>query len=198
MKVIAINASPRKGGNTETLINKVLEPMKDAGWETEIIQIGGKPIRGCMACYKCMENKDMQCVIKTDLINEILPKLAEVDALILGTPVFYSNVTSEMKAFMDRIGFLSLANGYLFKGKVGAPVIAVRRSGAIPAFDAVNHFLHHQQFVMSGSTYWNHGIGLTPGDVEGDKEGMDNMTHLGKAIDWLARATKPVRDSFPE
>lgn len=197
MKAIAINASPRKNGNTDILINEVFKPMKEAGWETETIHIGGKAIRGCMGCAKCFETKDMSCVIKTDIINEIVPKLAEADAIILGSPVFYSNVTAEMKALMDRIGFISLANGYLFKGKVGAPVVAVRRAGAIPAFDAMNHFLHHQMFIMTGSSYWNHAVGLEPGDVKGDKEGMENMENLGKAIDWLAKATKPVRQSFP-
>lgn len=198
MKIIGINGSPRKGGNTEQLINKVFTPLKEAGWETELIQIGGKPIRGCMACGKCFETKNNECVIKNDDLNSIIAKLAETDAIVLGSPVYFANVTAEMKAFIDRVGYTSSANGKLFKGKVGTSVMAVRRAGAIPAFDAMNHFLHHQQLIMPGSTYWNLGIGREKGDIADDAEGLNNMENLGKVIDWLTKATKPALKDFPE
>jgi multimeric flavodoxin WrbA len=197
MKAIAINGSPRKEGNTSILLNRVLAPLNEAGWETELIQLGGKPVRGCMACTKCFETKDMQCIIKNDIINDVIAKMVEADAVIIGTPTYFANVSTEIKALIDRAGYVTIANGKPLKGKVGAPVVAVRRAGAIPAFDAINHFMHLSQMIMPGSTYWNLGIGRLPGEVEGDEEGHRNMENLGKVIDWLTKITKPSLDSFP-
>ena len=197
MKAIAINGSPRKDGNTSILLNKVLTPLKEAGWETELIQLGGNPVRGCMACGKCFETKDMTCVIKNDCINEIIQKMIEADAILIGSPTYFANVSTEVKALIDRAGYVTLANGKPLKGKIGAPVIAVRRAGALPAFDAINHLFHLSQMLMTGSSYWNLGIGRVPGEVEGDEEGLNNMENLAKTIDWLAKATKPFLDSYP-
>ncbi len=185
MKVLAINGSPRKGGNTEILIHNVFGPLEQAGIETELVQIGGKAIRGCIACGKCYEMQDQTCVITKDPVNEIVQKMVEADGIILGSPTYFTDVTAEMKAVIDRAGYVALANGRLLKHKVGAAVVAVRRGGAIHVFDTMNHFFQINQMFIVGSTYWNMVYGLNPGDVEQDEEGMANMTDLGESMALL-------------
>ncbi len=185
MKVLAINGSPRKGGNTEILIKKALAPIEAAGIETEIIQIGGKAIRGCIACGKCFEMQNQTCVIDKDPVNGIVQKMVEADGIILGSPTYFTDVTAEMKALIDRAGYVALANGALLKHKVGAAVVAVRRGGALHVFDTMNHFFQINQMFIVGSTYWNMAYGLQPGDVESDEEGMANMANLGESMAFL-------------
>jgi multimeric flavodoxin WrbA len=185
MKVLAINGSPRKGGNTELMIRKVLEPLEKAGIETELIQIGGKMLRGCLACEECMEMLNNTCIIKNDEINGLIQKMIEADGIILGSPTYFADVTAELKAFIDRVGYVSFANGGLFRHKVGAAVVAVRRGGATHVFDTINHFFQINQMFVVGSTYWNMGFGLLPGEVLEDKEGMLNMENLGESMAYL-------------
>jgi multimeric flavodoxin WrbA len=198
MKVVAINGSPRKGGNTEILLRKVLEPLEEAGWDTELIQVGGKEIRGCIACYKCFENKDMRCAVKKDIFNGCMEKLVEADAMVLGSPTYFTDVSAELKALIDRSGLVSLANGGIFAGKIGAAVVAVRRGGATHAFDSINHMFLMSRMIVPGSIYWNIGIGLDKGDVLKDEEGLRNMRNLGETIAWLGKAIKPNMVSFPQ
>jgi multimeric flavodoxin WrbA len=185
MKVLGISGSPRKGGNTETLIRKVFEPLEAAGIETEFIQIGGRAIRGCIACGKCTEMQNKTCVITKDPVNDIIAKIIEADGLVLGSPTYFADVSAEMKALIDRAGYVCLANGRLLKHKVGAAVVAVRRGGAIHVFDSMNHFFQISQMFMVGSTYWNMCYGLEPGDVNEDEEGMANMTDIGESMAFL-------------
>jgi multimeric flavodoxin WrbA len=187
MKVIGINGSPRKDGNTSIIIKTVFQELEKHGIETELVQLGGRPIRGCLACYGCMENKDKKCVITNDGINEIIEKMVEADGIILGSPVYFADVTAEMKAFIDRVGFVSIANGGIFKRKASGAVMAVRRGGATHAFDTMNHFLHYLQTFLVGASYWNMVYGLQPGDVEQDEEGMNNMRVLGENMAWLLK-----------
>lgn len=197
MYAIAVNGSPRKGGNTETLLNTVLAPLAQAGWETEMVRVGGKPVRGCIACYKCFENKDMKCSIKTDLFNELAEKIFRADAIIMGSPTYFTDVSAELKAVLDRTGLVAIANGGALRGKIGAAVVAVRRGGGTHVFDTINHMYQMSQMVVPGSVYWNLGFGLNKGEVAGDAEGMGNMQHLGSVIDWLGKAIAPVRNSYP-
>ncbi|MBA4390810.1 MAG: flavodoxin family protein [Syntrophus sp. (in: bacteria)] len=190
MKVIAINGSPRTGGNTEYLLTKVLEPISEAGIETELVQIGGKQVHGCTACNKCMENKDARCVIKTDIVNECIGKMIESDAIILGSPTYFAGMTSEMKALIDRAGFVAFANDRLFSRKIGAAVVVNRRGGATNVMDSINHMFLMSKMIVPGSTYWNFGIGLEKGDVEKDAEALENMKDLGETIAWLVRSLK--------
>ena len=197
MKVVAINGSPRKEGNTRLLLEKVLEPLAKAGWETEILQVGGRNIHGCRACGRCMEQQDNQCGSGKDDFNPIYERMAAADAIILGSPTYFSDVTAEMKALIDRSGFVAMANGCAFAGKVGAAVVAVRRGGATHAFDSMNHLFFISQMIVPGSTYWNMGYGLEPGQVAEDAEAMRNMGHLGLAIDWLGRALAGSAAPYP-
>lgn len=187
MKVIAINGSPRKDGNTSILLNKVLEELKAEGIETEIIQLGGTKLKGCTACKKCFELKNNKCIMNDDALNEIFAKVKDADGILLGSPVYFADITPEIKAFMDRGGFVSMANGRSLTRKVGAAVVAVRRAGAIHAFDSLNHFFLINQMIIPGSSYWNIGIGMEKGDVESDKEGMKTMSVLGKNMAWLLK-----------
>lgn len=197
MYAIAFNGSPRKGGNTEILLNKALAPLTANGWETELVQLGGKKIKGCIACYKCFEQKDHTCAIKNDFFNELFEKILRADAIILGTPTYFTDVSAELKALIDRAGLVAIANGRALAGKIGAGVVAVRRAGATHAFDSINHMFLMSQMIVPGSIYWNLGVGLAPGDVEKDAEAMANMENLGQTIHWLGSAIKPHKDSFP-
>ena len=190
MKVIAINGSPRKGGNTEYLLKKVLEPIADAGIETELVQIGGQQVRGCMACYQCLKNKDSRCANDTDIVNEFIGKMIEADAIILGSPTYFADMTSEMKALIDRAGFVARANDNLFSRKIGAAVVVNRRGGAISVMDSINHMFLMSRMIVPGSTYWNFGVGLQPGDVEKDTEALENMKDLGGTIAWLIKSLR--------
>ncbi len=198
MNVVAINGSPRKGGNTELLLKAALEPLAKAGWSTELVQIGGRHIQGCRACFKCWEKKDNRCVFGgKDVFNEVFAKALEADALLLGSPTYFADVSAEMKAFIDRAGFVAMANGCTFAGKIGAAVVAVRRGGATHVFDTINHLFFISQMLVPGSTYWNMGYGLEPGQAGGDAEALRNMAHLGEAVAWLGAAVKGAKKPYP-
>lgn len=187
MKVVAFNGSPRKEGNTAALIKHVFKELEKEGIETEIVQVGGKSIHGCTACGKCYENADKKCVIDKDIVNECIEKMLEADGIILASPTYFADLTPELKALIDRAGFVSGANGGLFKRKVGAAVVAVRRAGSVHVFDSINHFFTISQMIIPGSSYWNMGIGLAEGDVEKDEEGIQTMQVLGQNMAWLLK-----------
>ena len=185
MKVVAINGSARKDGNTALLVKHVFEELNAAGIETEMIQLAGRPVKGCIACYRCSENKDRQCAVKDDVVNECLAKMDEADGIILASPTYFAGMTGQLKAFCDRAFFVARANDDMFARKVGAAVVAVRRGGAVPVFDAINHYFLIGQMIVPGSVYWNMGIGRNIGDVEGDEEGVGTMKTLGQNMAWL-------------
>lgn len=187
MKVVAINGSARKDGNTAMLINVVLEELKKEGFKTELLQMAGQNLKGCVACYKCFKNKDGRCVNDKDKMNEYIAKMREADGILLGSPTYFSDVTSNMRALIERCGFVGRANDYILKRKVGSSVVAVRRAGAIPAFNSMNLFLHYMQMILPGSSYWNIGIGREPGDVLKDAEGIQTMKTLGENMAWLLK-----------
>jgi multimeric flavodoxin WrbA len=195
MKAIAINGSPRRGGNTEILLREVLEPLHEAGWETEFIQLGGKPIRGCRACYGCFKTKNARCAQNDRVFNACMEKMLLADAIILGSPTYFTDVSTEMKALLDRAGLVAVANGGLFRRKIGAAVIAVRRGGGTHAFDTINHMFLMSGVIVPGSIYWNLGFGLEKGEVKKDKEGLRNMTDLGQTIAWLGKAIRQLEGS---
>lgn len=190
MKVIAFNGSARRQGNTTILISYVLIELEKEGIETELIELAGKNIRGCQACYECFDSKDKKCSIKDDDINDYIEKMVEADGIILGSPTYFADITPALKALIERSGVVSMTNDILFKRKVGAAVIAVRRGGAIHAFDTINHFFHINQMIVPGSSYWNLGIGREIGDVNKDEEGIRNMRNLGENIAWLLKKIK--------
>jgi multimeric flavodoxin WrbA len=187
LKVVAFNGSARKDGNTAILIRRVLYELEKEGIQTELIQLAGQQISGCTACETCKKIKNKRCTIENDNVNLYIEKMAEADGIILGSPTYFSMMSPELKALIDRAGFVGRGNSDLYKGKVGAAVVAVRRAGAIPTFDAINHFFLINQMVIPGSSYWNVGIGLNIGDVEHDEEGLRTMEDLGKNMAWLLK-----------
>ncbi|MDI6754763.1 MAG: flavodoxin family protein [Thermodesulfobacteriota bacterium] len=187
MKVVALNGSARKEGNTFILLNVVLDELRNEGIESELISLAGKPIQGCMACYQCFKNKDFRCAVDKDILNELIAKMREGDGILLGSPTYFSDVSASMRALIERSGLVARANDYIFKRKVGAGVIAVRRAGSIPAFNSINLFLLYNQMLIPGSSYWNMAIGREPGEVKNDAEGMQTMKTLGQNMAWLLK-----------
>jgi multimeric flavodoxin WrbA len=187
MKVVALNGSARKDGNTAMLINVVFDELKKEGIETDLIQMAGKPIQGCIACYKCFKNQNRRCSVEKDMLNDVVAQMETAEGILLGSPTYFSDVSSGMRAFIERCGFVARANDYMFKGKVGAAVVAVRRAGAIPAFSSMNLFLHYMQMFMPGASYWSIGVGRDPGDVLKDDEGIQTMKSLGQNMAFLLK-----------
>ena len=187
MKVTAFNGSPRGDGNTALLVNLVFSELEKEGIDTELVQLAGKRIRGCIACYKCMENKDRRCAVNNDIVNDCIEKMLDSDGIILASPTYFADVSSELKALIDRAGFVARANDDMLKRKVGVAVVAVRRAGGIHVFDSINHFFFIGQMIVPGSIYWNLGFGLGKGEVEKDDEGVRTMKVLGRNMAWLLK-----------
>lgn len=187
MKVIAFNGSARKDGNTAILVKHVFDELEKEGINTELVQLAGQEIRGCSACGGCFTSKDQRCVKNNDIANDCIEKMAGADGIILASPTYFADVTTEMKALIDRAGCVSRANGNMLRRKVGAAVVAVRRGGAIHAFDTMNHFFFIGEMVVPGSSYWNMGLGRNAGEVESDEEGVQTMKDLGANMAWLLK-----------
>ncbi len=187
MKVVAFNGSPRKDGNTFRLIRTVLDELEKDGIETELMHIGARNIRGCIACYKCFENKNRKCAVTKDMLNDCIEKMDAADGVLLGSPTYFANMSADLKALIDRSGMVSRANGEMYRRKVGAAVVAARRAGSVHTFDSINHFFTIAQMIVPGSSYWNIGLGRDKGDVEKDDEGLQTMRTLGQNMAWLIR-----------
>jgi multimeric flavodoxin WrbA len=185
MKVLGINCSPRKGGNTEILIREVFKPLENEGIDTDLFQLGGKKVAGCIACMKCKKKPDGFCHQQNDIINECIEKMKKADAIIIGSPVYHADLTADAKALLEVASYALRASGSPLKYKVGAAVISVRRAGAIHAFDSINHFFLIHEMIVPGSSYWNIGIGREKGEVLKDEEGIRTMKVLGENIAWL-------------
>lgn len=196
-KVLAINGSPRKDGNTAILIRHIFRELEQEGIETETIQVGGKKIHGCTACMKCFGNRDGKCAIENDMVNSIIEKMREADGIILGSPVYFLDVTPEMKALIDRAGFVSYANDFPLKNKIGNATVAVRRAGASRTADTMLHFLLVNDMIVPGLPVI--GMGREIGDVERDEEGLDRAKHLGQNMARLLKhlESHPVPQQNP-
>jgi multimeric flavodoxin WrbA len=173
------------------LIRRTLEELEREGIRTEVVQVGGSSIHGCRACYRCKKNKDQRCSHDDDIANACIVKMIEADGILLGSPTYFADLSPEMKALIDRAGFVARMNGDFLKRKVGAAIVAVRRAGAVHAFDSINHFFTISQMIIPGSSYWNVGIGQEPGSVERDEEGLLTMKILGQNMAWLLKKIGP-------
>jgi multimeric flavodoxin WrbA len=191
MKVVAINGSARRGGNTAILLRYVLGELEKEGIETELVEMSGAVVHGCLACRKCSTRKDRRCSQKDDMGNVFIEKMDQADGILLGSPTYVTDVSAEMKALIDRAALVGRANGGMFRRKAGAGVVAVRRAGGIHAFDTLNHFFFISEIMVPGSSYWNIGIGRDPGDVEKDEEGIATMKTLGRNMAWLLKKLNP-------
>jgi multimeric flavodoxin WrbA len=187
MKVTAFNGSARKGGNTALLVQRVFAELAAEGIGTELVELAGAPVRGCTACYGCFRNRDRRCAINDDVVNASIAKMDASDGIIIASPTYFADISSEAKALIDRAGMVARANDFMFRRKVGAGVVAVRRAGAIHAFDSLNHFFLIGEMIIPGSSHWNIGIGREIGEVEDDDEGMATMETLGRNMAWLMK-----------
>ena len=186
MKVVAFNGSPRREGNTSLSIKAVFGELEKEGIETELVQLGSSNIRGCRACYKCFEKKNMRCIQDDDL-NVFVEKMRGSEGIIIGSPTYFSNVSTEVKALIDRAGLVARANDNLFKRKVGAAVVVARRAGATHVYSSINFFFGIGHMIVPGSSYWNIGFGRNPGEVLKDEEGMATFRDLGQNMAWLLK-----------
>ncbi|NLL94955.1 MAG: flavodoxin family protein [Thermoplasmatales archaeon] len=185
MKVVAFNCSPRWDGNTSKMIGTVLAELEKEGIGTQYIQVGGEPIRSCKVCGACKKNRDMKCVLEGDKVNSYIQRMAEADGIIIGSPTYFGDVSSEAKALMDRCGYAGRGGvENPFRRKIGAAVVAARRAGAMHAIDTINHFFTINEMFVVGSTYWNLSLAKDKGDFEEDEEGVATMVNLGKNMAW--------------
>lgn len=187
MKVVAFSGSARKDGNTSILVRQAFAELEKEGIETELVQLAGEVIRGCTACYKCFGTKDQRCAVANDPVNDCIARMVAADGIIIASPTYFADISAETKALIDRAGMVARANGNLYRRKAGAAIIAVRRGGAIHAFDSINHFFLISEMIIPGSSYWNFGVGRNAGEVEQDEEGMKTMSDLGKNMAWLMK-----------
>jgi len=198
MKVVAINGSPKVQGNTAQAIGIVTRELENEGIDTEVIHVGNKLVRGCLACGQCVKLKNRQCVINGDDVNLWIEKMQQADGIILGSPVYFSAISGTMKCFLDRAFYVSSSNGGLFNRKIGAAVVAVRRSGGIPAFNQLNSYLNYAEMLMPTSNYWNVIHGAKPGEVHQDEEGVQIMRVLGKNMAWLLKLVENCQGAVTE
>jgi len=198
VKVVAINGSPKTDGNTFQALSLVAAELSCAGIETEILQVGSQEVRGCIACGQCAKNRNERCVLPGDQLNQWVQKMKEADGIVLGSPVYYSGIAGTMKSFLDRAFYVSGANGGLFRHKVGAALVAVRRSGGLPTFQQLNNYLLYSEMLLPTSNYWNVIHGTRPGEVHQDSEGTQIMRVLGKNMAWLLKLVEHGRGAVPE
>jgi multimeric flavodoxin WrbA len=188
VNVVAISGSARKDGNTAILVRRVLAALESDGISTEFLQLSGKRVHGCTACMKCAETKDGTCPGLSDFISqECIPKAIAADGIIIASPVYFGDVTTETKALIDRLGYASRQSGNMLARKAGAAVVAVRRAGALHALDTINHLFLACEMVVVGSSYWNVGMGRAIGEVESDEEGLRTMDDLGRNMAWVLK-----------
>ncbi len=187
INVVLFNGSPREKGNTYHCLRMVMNELEQEQIKFELIWIGMEKLSQCRECYLCNENQNKKCSIEDDKMNEYIAKMLDADGIIIGSPTFFSNVTAPIKALIDRAGLVAKVNGDMLKRKVGAAVIAVRRAGATQVMSAINYFFLINQMIVPGSSYWNMGFGLEPGEVEDDKEGKKTFENLGKNMAWLLK-----------
>lgn len=197
MKVVAFNGSPKKEGNTYHAIKIVTEELQKEGIEVEIVHVGDKAIRGCLACGMCAKNRNEKCVID-DEVNEWIQKMKESNGIILASPVHFASISATMKAFLDRAFYVAGVNGGLFRHKIGSALVTVRRSGGVTAFNQLMQYLNYAEMLIASSNYWNVIHGRIPGEVLQDEEGVQIMRILGKNMAWLLKLVENGKGSVKE
>ncbi|GAB4278292.1 MAG: flavodoxin family protein [Coriobacteriia bacterium] len=195
MRVVAFNGSARRDGNTAILVRKAFEPLEEAGVECELVQLSGETLHGCRACGWCRKNPVGRCNYDDDIVNECIAKMREADGIILASPTYFAGISPEIKALADRAFYVARGNDHMFSRKIGAALVAVRRGGAIAAFDALNHYFFISDMVVPGSYYWNDGVGAPKGAVAEDEEGMKVAHRLGENMLWLLRMREATAEA---
>lgn len=198
MKVVAINGSPNKNGNTAFAVETAAKELREAGIEVEVLQVGSENIRGCLSCGGCIRNQDKKCVQRNDKVNEYIQKMEAADGILLGSPVYFSGLNGTMKAFLDRSFFVASVNGGLFRHKVGACVAAVRRGGGVTTYEQLYNFINYSEMIVASSNYWNVIHGNAAGEAEQDAEGVQIMRVLGKNMAWILKLVENGKGTVAE
>ena len=201
MKLIAINGSPKENGNTAQALQVLLGEVQKKGIETELVTIGNKMIHGCIACGKCREVQNGTCIgFPNDAVNELMPKLNAADAIVLGSPTYFAGINGTMKSFLDRVFYVSLANGGLFRLKYGAAIVVLRRGGGTAAFDELNKYFQIAEMTIASGCYWTAIHGRVPGEVTQDFEGLRILRVQGKNLAYLLQLAEHGKNhvSLPE
>ncbi|MGL4393286.1 MAG: flavodoxin family protein [Fusobacteriaceae bacterium] len=196
MKVVAINGSPKKNGNTAAIFSEMEKVFVKEGIELEVLHVGGENIHGCIGCGGCAKVQNETCIINGE-VNSYIKKMAEADGIIIGSPVYYAGVAGTMKSFLDRSFYVAGSNGGLFKHKVGAAVVADRRAGGVVVFNELNNYLTYSQMFLATGNYWNVVFGRTPGEANQDIEGMQTVRILAENMAWLLKSVELGKKSFP-
>lgn len=186
MKIVAINGSPHRNGNTAQALKLIGDMLQLDGIEFELVNIGHKNIHGCTACGYCIREQNECCVFKDD-VNEIVQKMKIADGVMISSPVYFSGVAGTMKSFLDRAFYVSSVNGNLFRHKVGAAIVAVRRSGGSATLDALNHYLNYSEMLVASSNYWNIIHGHKGGELLEDDEGLQILRVLARNIAYMLK-----------
>ncbi len=184
-KILAVCGSPRENGNTQMLLERICNRLKEKGMETELILLVKNTVKPCTACEICKQKKDGTCSIKDDDFHPIFKKMIEADALIVGSPVYFGSATSQTTALLHRAGYVSRANGNFFEGKIGGAVVVARRAGQNFTYAQLNYFFTINDMIVPGSTYWNIAFGRKKGDVMGDEEGLKTVDRFADNVAGL-------------
>lgn len=187
MYVVAFNGSARKDGNTAFFIEQTFAPLREEGIECEMVQLAGHEVRGCTACLGCRQDGNDRCTQYDDIVNECIDKMEKADAIIIASPVYFSDITSETKALIDRAGYVARGNGNSLSRKIGAGIAVARRAGTVQALQSINQFFFINDMIVPGSSYWNIALAKNIGDGEKDEEGIKTMRRLGENIAWLLK-----------
>ncbi len=199
MKVLAINGSPNVKGNTATAIEIVKEEFALHGVELERFDLGLNVVRGCAACNHCMRAKNGLCLYDDDIVNEGIKKIAEVDGLILASPVHYSGISGTMKSFLDRVFYASSrAPVNPFRHKTASAFVCVRRAGGLPAFQSLLNYLTYAEMVIATGSYWPVIYGAAPGEVLQDTEGMFVLKEITRNMAWIMKNQKDGKETAPQ
>lgn len=191
MKVLLINGSPRLKGNTATALNEMVKVFNECGVESEIVNVGAVSVPGCIACRKC---RDTNKCIYDDIVNETLPKFAKCDAMVIGSPVYYSMPSGNLVSFLQR---LFQCSGNIDKRmKVGASIVSARRAGTTATFEQLNQFFTISQMPVASGRYWNNIFGESEGECINDEEGLQNARILARNIIFLMKAIADAKDKY--
>lgn len=187
MRILAVSGSPRRGGNTELLLQTALEVCSQEGAETELFLLAGRPIKPCLACGGCADTDPPRCVQEDLNFDGLIEKFIAADGILVGSPVYFGSATPEIMALLDRVGYVARCSGNFLRHKVGAAITVARRAGQNFTFAQMNYFFLINEMFVPGSTYWNVAFGRQKGDVAADEEGMETVRNLARNMVFLLR-----------
>jgi multimeric flavodoxin WrbA len=197
MRVLGISGSPRRGGNTDILIQTAFEVLNQEGIETELVSLADRPVKPCMACGGCFRTNEIRCVQEDPAFEGILEKFAQAQGILVGSPVYFGSATPQTMALLDRVGYVNRAHRELLRRKVGASIVVARRAGQNFTFAQLNYFFLIAEMIVPGSTYWNVAVGREKGEVRGDAEGLDTVRNLAANMAWLMKKLFDPRSGEP-